>query len=268
MYFDVAMPITVFTVTFVSLFLNQRTESKLKLGLESREIATRDVVLLLATMVVMISFIVFIPHMALMILFLFSYSMLLFLFTYIFSNKRWYAAVLPPAVFILLYLFIRENPLWYLYLVNVYGVVFAVLITLYIETLFTWKTTAIFAILLTTIDIVLVLITGAMVSAANTTSSLKLPVLVTVQVLPMVEWGGKTVYMSLGLGDLFFAELLAIQTFKKYGRNLAFFSVISMSISFFIFEAYLLTYRPGAFPGTLMIICGWLPLVIWKILKR
>jgi hypothetical protein len=41
-----------------------------------------------------------------------------------------------------------------------------------------------------------------------------------------------------------------------------------MSVSFGIFEAFLLSSNFGAFPGTLMIICGWLPVIAWKLLAE
>jgi hypothetical protein len=41
-----------------------------------------------------------------------------------------------------------------------------------------------------------------------------------------------------------------------------------MSLSFAIFETFLLNFQWGAFPGTLMIVCGWLPVVAWKILSE
>jgi hypothetical protein len=264
MEFDVAMPLTLFVVTVVSMFLNDKAEGKLKGVFEERKFAWKDAVVLVGAMVIMIFVVVLVPGMALMALFLFSYSMLLFIFTYLFSGNRWYVAILPPAMFVLFYLFLNSTSLWSDYLINVYGVVFAVLITLYIGSLFTWKTAVIFAGLLTVIDIILVLGTGTMISAATKTLDLKLPVLVTVQTLPPVNIGGAIVSMRLGLGDFFFAGLLAIQTFKKYGKRFAVLSVVAMTVSFFVFEAALLTYSLQAFPGTLMIITGWLPLIAAK----
>jgi len=199
--------------------------------------------------------------MALIVVFLFSYSMLLFLFTLIFANRRWYFGILPPALFIALYAFTNQTLLWSNYLINAYAVVFAVMITLYLQTLFTWKTSLMFAGLITVADIVLVLITKAMVSVATETLSLQLPVLVTVPTIPRL---GR---MSLGLGDFFFAGLLAIQSFKKYGKRFGTISMIAMTASFTIFEAFLLTDKVSAFPGTVMIISGWLPLIIWKHYK-
>ncbi len=254
MDFDIAMPLTLFFVTLASMLLSKKTESKLKSNLEEREFAMKDAVLLVAGMAVMVSIVVLVPQMAIMTLFLFSYSSLLFIVTYIFSNRRWYAAVLPPVTFIALYLLLRGTTLWSTYLINLYAVIFAIVITLYLGTLFTWKTTLVFVALLTIMDTILVLITGAMVSAATTTISLNLPVVVTLPIFPGMNGG-----FLLGLGDFFFAGLLATQTYKRFGKRLAVLSIVTMTASFFIFETYMLNYRPGPLPGTIMIICGWIP---------
>jgi len=330
MYFDVAMPLTLFMVTIVALLLQKKAEGKLKGALEEKQFRVRDAVLLVAAMGVAASLIAFVPQLAIMIVFLFSYSMLLFIFTYLFSDfqkakaelsfvaflvvsflaaalslfnfgenvsvaygalaffclfgfallsllyeqrrghsrERWYLAVLPPALFIFLYVFFSRTPVWFPYLLNLYGVVFAVLIILYMGSLFTWKTSLIFVGFLTVMDMILVLITRSMVSAATHVSVLRLPVLVSLPTVPLVITDLGTLYMSLGLGDFFFAGLLAIQSFKKFGKSFAVLSAIAMTVSFFIFETLMLTYRVAAFPGTVMIICGWLPLAFYKYLKK
>jgi hypothetical protein len=268
MYFDIFMPLTLFFVTLASLYLNSKTESKLKTTLEEKEFKTRDAVLLVVLMAVMVFVIAIFRDMTspLMILFMFSYSMLLFIFTYLFSNKRWFVAIIPPAVFVLLYWFLRGQPVWFDYLVNVYGVIFAILITLYISTLFTWKTTLIFSALLTVMDVVMVLVTGAMVKAAQTGIGLELPITIALPIIPLNQ--GNLWKMYLGLGDFFFAGLLAVQTFKKYGKRYALLSAIAMTLSFFIGEIFLLTYIQRAFPATLIIIPGWLLLALFKILRH
>ena len=330
MYFDIAMPLTLFVVSTASALLAGKVERKLKSVLEEKEFSVKEAVFLVAAISVTVSLIVLVPQMAVMAIFLFSYSMLLFIFTYVFSDfqktkaklfsttifltcltvaivslftfnsynivaygaiaflcisaftfitllyeenrvvsgERWYLAILPPALFILLYLFYSGTPIWFPYLLNMYGVIFAILITLYLGSLFTWKTTMIFIGLLTVMDIILVLFTGTMVSAAMHVSSLRLPVLVSVPTIPVIITERGTVYMSLGLGDFFFAGLIGIQSLKKYGKQFALLSLVAISISFFIFETILLNYKLGAFPGTLMIICGWLPLVAFKKLKH
>ena len=330
MYFDIAMPLTLFVVSTASALLAGKVERKLKSVLEEKEFSVKEAVFLVAAISVTVSLIVLVPQMAVMAIFLFSYSMLLFIFTYVFSDfqktkaklfsttifltcltaaivslftfnnynivaygaiallclsaftfitllyeenrvvsgERWYLAILPPALFILLYLFYSGTPIWFPYLLNMYGVIFAILITLYLGSLFTWKTTMIFIGLLTVMDIILVLFTGTMVSAAMHISSLRLPVLVSVPTIPVIITERGTIYMSLGLGDFFFAGLIGIQSLKKYGKQFALLSLVAMSVSFFIFETILLNYKLGAFPGTLMIICGWLPLVAFKKLKH
>ncbi|MDH7478273.1 MAG: hypothetical protein QHH17_07830 [Candidatus Bathyarchaeota archaeon] len=329
MYFDFAMPLTLFAVTLIAMLLNDKVEGKLKGVFEEKKFGFFDALLLIGAISVTVWLIVFIPQMAVMIIFLFAYSALLFTFTYIFSNfqkfgaklfctafltvtflistvflftfiensvtaygvltffgifsftflallyeenrasvkERWYLAVLPPALFISLYIFFSRTPIWFPYLLNLYGIIFAVLIILYLGSLFTWKTTLFFAGALTFMDILLVLFSGAMVSAATHVSGLRLPVLITLPTVPEIVTEFGKVYMSLGLGDFFFAGLLGLQTLKKFGKEVAVLSAIGMGVSFFIFEAFLLNYRPGAFPGTLMIICGWIPFILWKSLK-
>ena len=269
MIFDIIMPLALAAVTLVSWWLNQKTESKLKTTLEEKEFKTRDAVLLVTAMAVMVSAIVLLRDMMapLMILFLFSYSTLLFIFTYIFSNKREYLAVIPPATFVLIYAFFSTTDIWRYYLSNVYGVIFAILITLYIGTLFTWKTTVIFTGLLTVMDIILVLVTGTMIEAAKTVAGLNLPVMVQLPIVPLImNEAGELGLTGLGLGDFFFAGLLAIQTHKRYDRKTTIASVAAMAISFGIFEFAMLTYWRRPLPGTFMIILGWAVVAISKIL--
>lgn len=194
------------------------------------------------------------------------------------SGERWYIALQPTVLFILFFvffnLFYKGLPIWSPILLNVYGLIFAVLIILYVGSMFTWKTTFVFAVLLTIVDIILVLGTGSMVVAANQFIELGLPVLVRLPNIPLNSVDGVLLSSGLGLGDFFFAGILGIQTLKKYGKKVGIIAAISMTISFGIFEAFLpeiinflesiLQTQIGGFPGTLMIICGWLPIVVWK----
>ncbi len=268
--FDITMPMALLGVTLASLFLNGRTEPKLKNMVDDKEFQVKDAVLLVVMMTAMISLIFFLRETVapLTLLFLFSYSTLLFIFTYIISNKRWYLAILPPIAFLLPYIFLRDTTIWSLYLVNVYGIIFAILITLYLASMFSWKSTLIFVSLLTVADIILVLATKIMVQAAQTTRGLGLPVLVALPVIPLLATADGLQFMALGLGDFFFAGLLGIQMFKKWGRKTAVISIIGMIISFFIFETALLSFWRIPFPGTVMIIIGWIPIVFWKMLRN
>jgi len=326
MYFDVAMPLTLFAVTVVSLFLNRKVERKLRSTFEEREFRIRDVILLVVSISVMVSLIVLIPQMFLMIMFLFSYSVLLFIFTYLFSDfgrmraktfvslllvasftvatlslinfgangilaygalalyslfgltflvllyeetrthtgERWYLAVLPPTFFLCLYMFFRMTPLWFPYLLNLFGALFSILIVVYMSSLFTWKTFLFFTSVLTFVDVILVLFTGSMVSAAQHVSSLRLPILMSMPTVPAILTRFGVLYVSLGLGDFFFAGLIATQSQKRFGDHFAVLSIIAMSISFFLFEAFMLNYEWRALPGTVMIVAGWIPLILWK----
>jgi hypothetical protein len=349
---DIAMPLALIAVSTIALLLNERTEGKLKTTFEERELRTRDVVILVAMIVVAVSIIGYISILdpgqifqnIIMLVFLFSYSMLLFVFSYLFSvmkqrraqlfslgfavasllagtiallepfadgltlyralafyglaafalasiildakkveaKERWYVAVQPPALFILLFVFFNVAyggvPVWAPALLDVFALTFAVLIILYLGSLFTWKTTLVFAVLLTVVDIILVLVTGTMVEAAQQFTGLGLPVLVHLPNLPLVfSTDGAVLFRGLGLGDFFFAGILALQTFKKFGKQTAYAAIVTMTISFAVFEAFmpeflsllepLLQREIGGFPGTLMIIVGWAPVVAWKMLS-
>jgi hypothetical protein len=267
--FDLTMPFTLLAVTLASMFLYPKIESKIKGVFEESEFRVRDAILLVGVMAVMVALIVVVRQLStvLIVLFLFAYSMLLYMFGYLLANKRWYIGIIAPTVFILLYVFLRDSSIWTYYLSNIYGLVFAILITLYLAGLFNWKTTAVFGVLITAMDIVLVLVTKTTVQAANVATSLNLPVLVYLPLVPLITTGVGVLMLGLGLGDFFFAGLLAIQTYEKYGKRVAVASVVGMTISFFIFEALILTYNVGAFPGTLMIICGWAPVVLVQTLR-
>jgi hypothetical protein len=249
--------------------LNEKTENKLKNTMEERQLGVWDTAMLVGVMAVMVYLIIFVREITLilMVLFLFAYSTLLFTFSYLFLKNRWYVGIIPPAVFILLFVFLRDTWVWSYFLSNVYALAFAVLITLYLVSLFSWRTTGIFGVLLTGMDIVLVFVTGTMVQAAKVTSGLRLPVMVSVPLIPPWPDSGIAM-MSLGLGDFFFAGLLAVQTLKRYGKRFSIVTAVGMTISFFIFEVLLLNFLRIPFAGTVMIITGWAPLIIIKELSR
>jgi hypothetical protein len=347
---DIAMPLVLLAVSTATLFLNKRTEGKLKTTFEERELRTRDVVMIVVMIVVAVTIIGYISILdpgeifqnIILLVFLFSYSMLLFIFSYLFSGmrqkraqlfslgsavvgliagtisllepfadgltvyrtlafyglavfaivsiildikkeeakERWYVAAQPPAIFVLLFMFFNVAydgvPVWAPALLDVFALTFAVLIILYLGSLFTWKTALVFAVLLTVVDVILVLGTGTMVTAAQQFTGLGLPVLVYLPNVPLIfSAEGTVLFRGLGLGDFFFAGILALQTVKKFGKQTGYAAVIGMTVSFAIFEAFLpevlgllepLLHREiGGFPGTLMIILGWLPIVAWKL---
>ena len=190
------------------------------------------------------------------------------------AKQTWYVAALSPALFLLLFFFYNGTVIWFPYLLDVYGIIFALLIVLYLGSLFKWKTVFIFAGFITAMDIILVWFTGTMVQAANAVSDLGLPVLVAFPTVPFIFGEGGILIMRLGLGDFFFAGILATQTLKKFGRKTAIASLITICISFALFELTLLNKElydalpVKALPATLPIILGWLPVIAWKILSE
>ncbi len=351
---DVAMPIVLLIVVTVAMLLNKRVSGRLQSTIEEKELKTRDVLLLIVFMAIIISAIAItatydpgaVFENILLVFFLSAYTMLLFTISYVFSNipkiraqllsvgfgvgsavagvvcllapfhdaftifrvaaffglavfcfvvsvyagkdkslkERWYVAVQPPAIFVLLFVFFNflhnagTAAVWAPYLMDVFGLTFAVLIILYLSSLFSWKTVGLFAVLLTTMDIILVIGTPAMVTAATSFTSLGLPVLVWIPNLPLILQSGSVLFRGLGLGDFFFAGVLTVQTFNKYGKKTAFISAVAIAVAFGIWEAFLgdiirglqpiLGRNIGGFPGTVMIISGWAPIIAWKILSQ
>ena len=202
------------------------------------------------------------------------------------SKARWYVAVQPPAIFVMLFLFFSgifniytgSLQVWAPFLMDVFGFTFAILIILYLSSMFSWKTVGMFAALLTIMDIILVIFTPVMLGAAHTFTGLGLPVLVYLPNIPIiVVHEGALLFRGLGLGDFFFAGVLAVQTFNKFGKKTAFTAAVAMALAFGIWEVFLgdiihwlipiVGRNIGGFPGTVMIISGWAPIIAWKLLS-
>jgi len=206
-----------------------------------------------------------------------------------YSKPKWYVAVQPPAIFVLLFVFFNfisnagTASVWFPVVMDVFGLTFAILIILYLSSLFNWKTVGLFAVLLTTMDIILVF-SGPMVAAANTFTGLGLPVLVYLPNVPLFKApaGYLSIFgfapVGLGLGDFFFGGVLAVQTFNKFGKKVAFEAVIAITIAFALWEASfafilpalssILGHQLTGFPGTLMILSGWAPIAGWQVLSE
>jgi hypothetical protein len=350
---DIAMPLALFGVIVVALFLNKRTEGRLMSTVEEKQFKTKDVVVLVAFMAIIISGLalaaIYTPGElfsdVILVFFLFSYTMLLFTISYLFSGipkvraqllsvgfgvasiiagaacalpslqdaftilrvaafmglaafcfgvafyerkntvhkERWYVAAQPPAIFVLLFVFFNflnnagTAAIWAPYLMDVFGLTFAVLIILYLSTLFNWKTVGLFAVLLTAMDIILVIGSTAMITAANSFSGLGLPVLVQLPNIPLTKVLNTdtntlvTLYHGLGLGDFFFAGILTVQTYKRFGQQTAIIAAGVIAIVFGIWDAYLLDIvhwissivgrNIGGMPATVFIITGWAPVI-------
>jgi len=260
MKFDVSLPLAVFLITVAVLFLYTKFGQKVKSLLGGKELTTRHTVLLVIMMGIMITVlgwtVIQIPDLAIMVLFLYAYSMMLFLFTYLVVPK-WYLAVLTPAFFVALFILFRDTYLWTPYLMNLFAIIFAICISVYMGGLFSWKTTALFVVLLTLMDIVQVLITGFMVESSQKMITLRLPVMIIVPTFPSRDISPSGL-IGLGLGDFFLTGLLCIQTMQKYGKKFGLVSVGTIAIAFLLLETVLINYNVWFFPATVFVISGWL----------
>ena len=351
---DVAMPIALLLVVTVALFLNKRVQGRLMTTVEQKEFKTKDIILLVIFMAIIVSALAYAAMInpgaifedILLVFFMSSYTMLLFTISYVFSNiakiraqilsvgfgaagivvavflsltpfrdvytiyrviafvsfaifcfsvaiyeqykpslkQRWTVAVQPPVIFVLLFVFFNviynsgTAAVWSPYLMDVFGLTFAILIILYLSSMFSWKTVGLFAVLLTTMDIILVIGTPVMLTAAHSFTNLGLPVLVYLPNVPFVYSAtGGILARGLGLGDFFFAGVLAVQTYNKFGKRIALIAAVAIAVAFGIWEAFLADIinwlQPivgrniGGFPGTVMIISGWAPIVAWQLLS-
>jgi presenilin-like A22 family membrane protease len=245
LYFDVLLPSVLFLVITGSIVLQRILERTISSLLEERKLSVREVALTVAWMGVAVTAMVFIPGEAIRIVFLAAYSYMLFSFTYI-ALKRWYVAVLPPALFLLAYFFY-----WNLIVFNVFVIIFSVIITVYASGLFSWRTVWIFAVLLTIMDVIQVFGTGFMGQSAEKMIGLKLPVLL---MLPTFPSG---LMIGLGLGDLFLAGLLSIHASANHGTKAGVLTALMNSIAMLVFEVALLnTMMARFFPATLVVMAG------------
>jgi len=253
MTFDVVLPAVLILIATVTILLSERMEKRVKTLFQERDFTIRDAVLLVIAMGGMVTVLAFVPSEAILILFLWVFSVALFMITYLISQK-WFLGFIGPAIFLALYFIFRNTSVWNYYLLDTFAFIFVVFITVYVGSLFTWKTTIAFALFLTIVDVIQVLGTRFTVTTSEKVFSLSLPIFIILRAVPATQY-----LLALGLGDLFLTGLLSIQTAKKFGRRFAIGSSVSMAIVFGIVEAFTLTYYPQqALPATVMIFGGWL----------
>jgi len=251
MILDISLPLALSLITLAVLFVHTKLSGKVKSLVGGREFKTRDVVLLVVMMGVMVTVlgwtVITIPERAIMVFFLFAYSTTLFLFTYLLV-PRWYLAIVAPVIFIALYFLF-----WNVYLLNIFAAIFAICISVYLGNLFTWKTTGVFVALLTAMDVVQVLVTGFMVESSEKAIGLLLPAMIVLPSFPLQGY-----FMLLGLGDIFLSGLLVIQSTQRYGKRWGFATIVAIGVVFFLLETVLMNSGIEKFPATVLVIAGWL----------
>ncbi len=249
MIFDVSLPIVLFLIMTATFLLYGKYERKMRSFLGGRELRLRDTVLIVVAIGVMVTILAFIPKINIIrVFFLAVYCLVSFMFTYM-VVPRWYLSILSPVAFLFLYFFY-----WNEYFLNLFAVIFVIYISTYLAALFTWKTVAGFAALLTLMDMIQVFGTQYIVKSSKNLIMLELPAMI---ILPTFPAGFPEARIILGLGDVFLASLLVTQTTRKFGRKFGYVTAAIMSTIFFVFETVLLNFLFGYFPATVMVVCGW-----------
>jgi len=255
MPFDIVLPSALFFLTAAAVLLYPKLETKVKSILEERKFSIRHVVVLVAVMGIAVTVFAVISNDAIRILFLISYSLLLFLSAYIVISK-WYLGLLLPTTFLILYFALWNLPstdISVLIFMDIFAAIFVIFASVFMGALFGWKTVAVFAGLITVMDVILVLVTGFMVGSSLKMQGLNLPVMIFVPTFPLQSLG-----IHLGLGDILLSSLLTIQTARKYGKKFGYISIVFISIAFLISEALMFYCGIEAMPATVFIDCGWL----------
>jgi hypothetical protein len=249
MNFDAVLPVTLSAFIIAVMFLFQRIEKDIRLLFEKDvKFQTRDVVILVAVMGVMITVMALVPDRVLQIFYTAAISYMLFSFT---NNilKKWYLALAPPAIFVLCYLF-----MWNIITFNIFAFSFAAIVISYLTVFFNWKTTLVFAGLLTGLDVFQVFITGFMGQLAEkAVFNLQLPVVIMIPTYPTI---GRII---LGIGDILLSGLLTNQNMLRQGRRSGILTAMSIGIAMFVFELVELNadyFR--YFPATIVVLLGWL----------
>lgn len=246
MRFDVLLPLTLFLVSSASLLLFLRFEKRLEDFTSGQRLHTRDAILLVAVMGVMVTVMVAMPGRIIQVLFLFSASALLFLLAYLIVPK-WPLALLLPALLVALYFYS-----WNLLFLDFFAILLVVSAILYIGRFFTWRTTLVYASLLTVMDVVHVFGTRHMVEYAEKVIGLGLPVMVILPTYPSSPG-----FVGLGLGDLLLSGLFSIQTSRRWGKKQGLICCASIAGVFLIVGLIVLNTE-RALPATLFVSLGWL----------
>ena len=246
MKFDLALPSLLLIITLASTILYPRFKERFSSILGQTKLRIRDIAIMVVIMGAAVALIAFIPQLVILVFFSASYMLVLFTFAYALT-KKWYIAACVSTLYILAYAY-----LWNTVFLNLFTVTLAILIATFIGSSLSWKTSAVFACLLTAMDVFQVFGTRFMVVSAEKLIALRLPVAV---ILPMFPSSGKIV---LGLGDLFLAGVLAIQVFEKYGLKTGLASTGVSALVFLTEESLLLNSGIDFFPATIMVAAGWL----------
>jgi len=252
MRLDLSLPIVVFAAAAIAIGAYPLCEGRMKALYKHERLKTQDIILLIIAFSTVITITALAPQLALQVFFVTIYSVGLFLFTYTVWPK-WYVAPLLPVTFILLYLYH-----WTIVELSIFSFTFVVFLGMALNGFFNWKTSALFAGLLTMVDVIHVFGTKLMISSAMKIVALRLPLTI---ILPTFPSEGQII---IGLGDIFLAILLSLQTSQRLGRTLGLTCALSISAAFLIIEAVQLNLKLQFFPATVTVVVGWLATVCFS----
>ncbi|UCD97150.1 MAG: hypothetical protein JSV35_03640, partial [Candidatus Bathyarchaeota archaeon] len=153
MNLDIVLPLIIAIDTFATFMLFNKVKYRLRTPFQQAEVGIREATLLVLVMGLMVTIFVFVPQQAIQLLFLFACSVILFLFGYAVLGNP-FDSLIAPLIFVTLYLFS-----WNLLLLNIFAILFAVLISVYVGSFFSWKTVIAFTALITVMDIIQVFLT-------------------------------------------------------------------------------------------------------------
>lgn len=245
-------------VLSLSILVYRKSAERVKELSGGKKIGSREVIVTIIFISVLITIIGLIPSYALQVLLIAALSYILFIFTYLFS-KRLFISAIPPAAFVISFLLLSRllatNILVAIMTTNFFATVFAVIAVALLGPLFSWKTLMLFTALLTIVDIVHVFITGHMVVAAYKVMGLGLPLMFLLPRLPSL-----TELTVLGLGDVFLSGLLSTYMASKYNFKAGLLTATSISIIFLAFDIIVYNFAQGVkvFPATILVLIGWL----------
>jgi len=257
MEIDLILPTVLFMIISLSILFHGKVGNRVEKILGDKKIGAQEIIFMVLFMSAIITLITMMPRYAIQILFIVAFSYTLLIFTYLLSKKI-HLAIIPPIIFVAIYLLIKD-----IFVMNILASVFVVVTITLLNSLFTWRTTLIFAALITMADIIQVFVTGHMIEAASKMVGLNLPIAL---ILPTFPSAGS---IMLGLGDALLSGLLATQTTSRYNIKAGFLTAAAISIFFLLFEAIIFNFKPviQGFPATVIVISGWFIGVLPYILR-
>jgi len=214
------------------------------------KVRARDVLLTIGMLAVVLMFFAYSPEMVVLALYFFLLSLLLFGAVHLLTNK-WYLSVALPALLLCSYLLF-----WNELVTSVFAIIVAIMASMYLAAIFSYRMSVLFAFLLTALDVIMVLGPHPyMIASAVKALSLGLPTFVAAPTFPAVG------VVRLGVGDFLLSNLLVVESFQKHQKcrfRGAALCALSIAGAFAVFSVLQRNWGIRFLPATPPILCGWL----------